>query len=249
MLRKFLLMSVIFVMSFSTWLYSDSLLIKELRKNHYPSLRFKDQRLTLKEKLQKWFPKHQIINVDKNYYLTTPYFRHKRSDFVIKNDVISRRSSVIPDTTCTFTDSTIVLNTTEIIPAFNLTQDDFRQIKNQLAWLTVLFRTLGTPIPELMLGNFDEVDTYVIINKGEVKERIIMPSFTETVKKLNNFYENKQVYFEFAEVKKINSRLEFFGSMFVRDSQANKTDFIEIRFHTNRLNEIDLVMFIIHKNV
>lgn len=244
---KIYLALILIISSYS--IYAHSKLMREMYKTYYPSIRLKDQRLTLREKLQKWFPKHQIISIDKKYYLTSPYFRDLRADFFIKNDVVSRRTSVIPDTTATFSDSTIVLNTGESIPAFNLDHKDFREIKNQIAWLNVLFRTIGTPIPELMLGNFDEVETYVIIYNNNNREMVIMPSFTETVKKINYYYENHLVYFEFEEVKKVNSRLEFNGKMFIRNTSKNLTDFIEVRFHTNRLNEIDLAMFIIHKNI
>ena len=249
MQRKLYTLFFILLLTSLNFIHSETLLLKKLQQSYNPYLRLKDQKLTLKEKLHKWFPKHQIINVDKNYYLTTQYFQDTRADFIIKNDVTSRRTSVIPDTVCSYTDSTIVLNTKEIIPAYNLSKTDFKEIKNQIAWLTVLFRTLGTPVPELMLGNYDEIETYVIINNQDSRDRIIMPSFTETIKKINYHYENQNAYFEFKEIKKINSRLEFFGNMFIKNADNNNVDYIDIRFHTNRLNEIDLVMFIIHQDI
>lgn len=248
MLKVMLFIVYILIFKICT-VYAETPLFRHLNRTFYSSIRLKDEKLPLTNKLDKWFPYHQRIIIDNSYYLTKPYFNDIRADFFIKYDEYSHRASVIPDTSCVFTDSTIVLKNNEIIPASNLSVKDFIEIKNQISWLTVLFRTLGTPIPELMLGNYDDVDTFVIIYEDSLKQKVILPSFTETIKKLNHFYEGKTTYFKFNEVKKINSRLEFFGTVFIKDIENDITDFIDVRFHTNRLNEIDLVMFFIYRNV
>jgi hypothetical protein len=198
-------------------------------------------------RLDKWFPHHIKMIFGDTYYLTSPYYNGLRSDFYLKFNPNNPLQYIIPDTSATHTDSTIVFRTGEVIRAVNLTEKDYRDIAGQMAWLTALFRTLGTPVPEVMLGNYDAVETWVIVYEDGKKEMIIMPTFTETIQRLSLFYHGFTPYFKFSEVRKSNSRLEFFGTLYVRDRRDDVSDFIDVRFHTNRQNEIDLVMFFIYR--
>jgi hypothetical protein len=201
------------------------------------------------ERLDRWFPYHSKLVLGEHYYLTAPYYRGLRADFFVRYDPFSRNVFVEVDTSAIFTDNAIILRTGEVIPAHNLSHDDFIDMKNQIAWLTVLFRTLGTPIPEIMLGNYDEVETYVIVNEDSVRQKIILHSFKETIKKLNTFYEGSITYFNFNEIVKSNGRIEFFGTLFVRDKVNDVVDFVDVRFHTSRQNQINLIMFFIYRDI
>jgi hypothetical protein len=201
------------------------------------------------ERLDRWFPRHTRLVLDGMFYMTTPYYRDFRSDFFVEYEPFARGREFNVDTSATHTEDTIVLNTGEIIPAFNLTEQDFMDIKNRLVWLTTLIRTLGTPVPELMLTNTDEVETWVIVNENSLRQKVIMPSFADTVRRMNVFYSGNIAYFKFNEIRKINGRLEFFGHVMIRDIANDKTDFVDIRFHTNRQNEINLVMLFIYRDV
>jgi len=223
--------------------------MRQLNRDRYPSLRERDQNLTVSERLRKWFPNHFLIYLDNHYYLSTPRYNDFRSDFYIRHDVFNPRMSIVPDTTATFTENSIILRNNEIIPANGLTNHDFQDIKNQIAWLTVLFRTLGSPIPELMLTQHDQVDTWIIVNENNLRQKIILPSFAETITKLNQFYLGYTAYFQINEVIKMNSRLEFYGTLFLSDKANNQTDFVDVRFHTNRQNQIDLIMMFIYRDV
>ena|GEM_PF-2653522 len=240
---------LLFLNILAVFMYSETPLMLQLRRHSYHSLEQRDHGLLLRERLNKWFPNHFVIYLDNHYYLSTPRYNDIRSDFYIKYNVFNPRMTVVPDTSATFTDDSIILRNNEIIPASGLTHKDFYDIKNQISWLTVLFRTLGSPVPELMLSYHDEVDTYVIVNEYNLRQKVILPSFAETIKKLNQFYEGYTAYFQMNEIVKMNSRLEFYGTVFLRDIANNRTDFIDVRFHTNRQNQIDLVMFFIYRDI
>jgi len=230
-------------------LTAETPLFRQLQHVHYQSMRTRDQNLTLTERLQKWFPRHFRLIIGDNFFLTTPYFGDFRSDFFIRYEPFTRGLVINVDTSATHNENEIILKTGEVIPAFNLTEQDFFDIKNQLAWLTTMFRTLGTPVPELMFTGYDEVETWVIVNEDSLRQKVIMPTFTDTVKRLNSFYSGNLSYFRFNEIRKHNGRLEFFGHIMIRDLAKNTTDFIDIRFHTNRQNEINLVMLFIYRDV
>ena len=225
------------------------MLMPQLRHHATPSITHKDQNLSVREQLNKWFPNHFVIFLDNHYYLSTPRHRDIRSDFYVKYDIFNPRMTITPDTTAIYTENAITLRTNEVIPVNGLSNNDIQDIKNQIAWLTVLFRSLGTPVPELMLSFYDEVETYVIVNELNLRQKVILPSFTETMKKLNHFYQGYTSYFQMNEIIKINSRIEFYGTMYLWNNSSKKTDFMDVRFHTNRQTEIDLIMFFIYRDI
>jgi len=247
-MRNKIIVLVIFIASV-VLLRGETPLFWQLQRIHYQSLRERDQNLTLTERLDRWFPRHFRLILDGKFFLTTPYFQDFRSDFIIEFEPFVRGDVFNIDTTATYTENEIILRTGEVIPAHNLTEQDFVDIKSKLSWLTTMFRTLGTPVPELMITVNDEVETWVIVNEDSLRQKVILPSFADTVRRLNSFYAGNMSYFRFNEIRKINDRLEFFGHIMVRDEANDVTDFIDIRFHTNRQNEINLVMLFIYREV
>ena len=248
MKRTFYLYLIITIAIYSK-LNADTTLMNQLRSYNTPNPSYRDSNLSLRERLTNWFPNHFVIYIDNHYYLSTPRVNDIRSDFYIKYNVFSNRNSVIPDTTAYFTEDYIRFRNNETIPANGLSNNDFYDIKNQLAWLTVLFRAVGSPLPDVMLTTYDEVETYVIVNEYNLRQKVILPSFTETMKKLNHFYQGYTSYFQMNEIIKINNRIEFYGTMFLKNHASNDTDFVDVRFHTNRQNQIDLIMFFIYRNI
>ena len=240
---------VIVYLAFAFIIFGETPLTRQLNWGLIPTIRYKDQSLSVHEQLDKWFPHHQKILIGYNYYLTTPYFQDIRADFYLEYHIENQKSTITADITATYTEDEIILKNSERIKASNLTEIDFLEIKSQLAWLNVVFRTLGTPIPEILYGEDDDIETWTIIYDEDKKERVILPSLKDTIKRLNSFYEGQLVYFKFNEVKKINSRIEFYGTFLIKDLVKSQTDFIDIRFHTDRWNEIDLVMLFVYRNI
>jgi len=230
-------------------LRAESPLTRQLEYALIPTIKFKDEKLSIHDKLNKWFPNHQKLLMGYYYYLTMPYYNDIRADFYLEYIIQDNKGLIKADTTAIFLDETIIFKNDERIKATGITEWDFLDIKSQLAWLNVLFRSLGTPVAELILGEEDEIEIWTIIYEDDKKERVLLPSLHSTIKRLNSFYENHLVYFKFNEVKKINSRLEFYGTFLIKDPKKEKTDFIDIRFHTDRWNEIDLIMLFIYRNI
>ena len=230
-------------------LFCETPLTRQLNWGLMPTIRYKDQNLSIHEQLDRWFPHHQKILIGYNYYLTTPYFQDIRADFYLEYHIEDRKSVIKADNTATYTEDAIIFKNNERIRATNLTEIDFLEIKSQLAWLNVIFRSLGTPLPEILYGEDDDIETWTIVYDEDKKERVILPSLKDTIKRLNSFYEGQLVYFKFNEVKKINSRVEYYGTFLIKDLINSQTDYIDIRFHTDRWNELDLVMLFVYRNI
>ena len=224
--------------------FSETPMYNQLNLYNNDSLRSRDTQLPLTMRLDKWFPHHSKLFLGGSYYLTTPYFHGFRGDFYVKLS----NGRIVPDFGCEFTGDAITFKNGESLKAVHLTEQDFHDISGQLALLKVIFRSLGTPLPEQVLWYDDDIESWVVIYENEKKERIIMPSFAETIRRMNLVYQGCVPYFRFNEIRKSNSRLEFFGTIFIRDMNNNTIDFIDVRFHTNRQNQIDLVMFFVYRN-
>jgi len=225
-------------------IFSETQMFYQLNNHFYEPLRNRDIHLPLSMRLDKWFPHHSKLFLGGGYYLTTPYFHTFRGDFYIRQS----QGRVIPDFGCEFTENAITFKNGEKMRAVNITEQDFHDIQSQLALIKVLFRSLGTPLPELMVWNDDDVESWVIIYENDKKDRVIMPSLAETIRRMNRVYQGSIPYFRYNEIRKSNSRLEFFGTLFVRNPNTDSVDYIDVRFHTNRKNEIDLVMFFIYRD-
>jgi len=244
-MKKILLLTLICV---CTQLCADAIMYKELNERSIiSSMRDLDDNIPFSMRIDKWFPYHSMIRLENSYYLTTQYFNGFRGDFYIKYAPNNPNTYIVPDTDCTFTDDSIIFKNGEVIPAINLTETDFHTIAPQLAWLQVLFRSLGTPVTDLILGNSDDVENWVVIYEDGNKNLIMFPTFAEAMRRISEFYQGYISYFTFKDIHKANGRLEFFATLLVRDRHNEVTDYVDVRFHTDIDNVIDLVMFFIYR--
>jgi hypothetical protein len=198
-------------------------------------------------RLDKWFPHHSKLSLGGSYYLTTPYYFDFSGDLYIRFNPMNPRAFVTPDMRASAIENGIQFRTGEVIRTRHLDDQDVLDIMDQLGYLLVLFRSLGTPIPELILGSRDDIETWVIVYEDGVKHRVIFPSFYDSIIAINDYYQGYIPYFQIDEVRKMNSRLEFFGKLLVHNQKNQTTDFMDVRFSTNRQNEIHLVMFFIYR--
>jgi hypothetical protein len=215
---------------------------------NYSRLSNRDNDLPFDMQLDKWFPHHSKLFFGNMIYLTTPYFLGARSDFYISRNPQNEFTVILRDTQYTHTDTELTMKTGEIIQLKYLSESDIFDIKPQIAWLTILFRSLGSPVPELMLGAIDDAESWLVIYENDEKNRLIFDSFHDCIRRINSFYEGYVSYFMIDEIRKMNGRLEFFGTLFMLDKLNDKMDFIDVRFHTNRDNVIDLTMFFIYRD-
>jgi len=246
-MRKAFLFTFLYIFCVATQLLSIDNMYLEMSHGRFISQKYADSNLPFSMQLDKWFPHHSKLKLGENYYLTTPYFNGYRGDFFIKYDSHNPNTFIVPNTEVTFTDSAITFKNGEVMPAANLTTRDFQDIAGQLAWLQTLFRSLGTPIPEMILSDNDQVEHWVIIYEDGKKDLILYKSFSEAMKKISQFYQGYVPYFAFKEIHKANNRLEFFATMLLRDIKNEVTDYVDMRFHTDLDNEIDLVMFFFYR--
>jgi len=246
-MRKTLCLILFYIMGVSVCLYSDPVMYHDLLQRRLKSLENADSEIPFSMQLDKWFPHHSKIRMGDGYYLTTPYFNGFRGDFFVKYDSKNPYTHIVPNTEVTFTDRNITFKNGEVIDAFDLTERDFHEIAGQLAWLQTLFRSLGSPIPDMILSDRDNVEHWVIIYEDGHKNLILYNTFSEAMKKISQFYQGYVPYFEYKWIRKSNNRLEFFATLLLRDIENEVTDFVDVRFHTNLENEIDLAMFFIYR--
>jgi len=246
-MRKTLCLILLCILGVYTSLLCDPIMYQELSRGRLISRDNEDNQIPFSMQLDKWFPHHSKIRMGDGYYLTTPYFNGLRGDFFVKYDSKNPYTYIVPNTEVTFTDRTITFKNGEVMQAYDLTERDFREIAGQLAWLQTLFRSLGSPIPDMILSDQDDVEHWVIIYEDGHKNLILYNTFSEAMKKISQFYQGYVPYFQYKWVRKTNNRLEFFATLLLRDMENEVTDYVDVRFHTNLENEIDLAMFFIYR--
>jgi hypothetical protein len=246
-MKKLKIYTLLVILAMGSLLLAELPLHRQLNHLRYDSKRERDLHLPFTMRLDKWLPNHSRLSLGGSYYLTTPYYFGFSGDFYLRFNPMNPRAYVTPDMRATAIEDGIQFRTGEVIRAKHLYPEDVDDIKDQLGYLLVLFRSLGTPIPELILGSRDDIETWVIVYEDDVKHRVIFPSFYDSVIALNDYYQDYIPYFQIDEVRKMNSRLEFFGKLLALNTKNQTTDFIDVRFSTNRQNEIHLVMFFIYR--
>jgi hypothetical protein len=94
----------------------------------------------------------------------------------------------------------------------------------------------------------DAVETTLVV-KGETREIYDIYSYANLLLMLNKYWEDRIVYFNLQDVKKVNGYIEFKG-MLIADSPESKTfDMAEIRFHLDNEYKIDLAMMFLNPEV
>jgi len=245
-LKIFLLFEILF---FFSYLHSKIPLRMYINNNDFQSIKNQGAELSFAERIKQWLPYHQKEIINEFNYFTTSEYQGFRGSFCLNNNENHLDPSYLANQFLVFHGDTITLFNEEVISAHNITSNDFNDLAQQIVFLNLLFRTLGTPIPEIIYEQTDNIQTWLITNEDNIRERRIFYSFEDAIWKLNYFYQGWKIYFRFLDIRKINSRIELIGTLYSVDPSSHKTDYMDIRLHTDRNNEIDLCMIFIYRDI
>ena len=147
------------------------------------------------------------------------------------NDFKTNFDFRIIDQNLSFNDFTLINN--------GLTETELYEIAPTVSRLLYLHRSLGTDLANILLIH-DQVQTKIILNHSDGKKKFVKNSYSEVLLSFNNYFKNKNVFFNFTEVTKINGHIEILGYLVVQDNEQIET--ADIRIHLDNNNKADLIM-------
>jgi len=137
---------------------------------------------------------------------------------------------------------TITLGTDNIdMPS--LSETEISIIANYIPHLIYEHRSIGSKLLNFLLIHDEVASTLVVYtNKRELYET---DSYSDILLLLNEYWQDRTVYFGIDSIKKISGTIEFKGFLAAR-SQSGSCDLAEVFFHVSKEYKIDLIMMVLH---
>lgn len=131
----------------------------------------------------------------------------------------------------------------QYLDASSLTEKEITGIKNYLPQLIYEHRAIGTQLLNFLLIHDEVASTLVVYSEG--RELYETDSYADILLLLNEYWQDRKVFFGVENLKKINGTIEFKGFLAAR-TQTGVCDWAEIYFHISKEYKIDLIMMILH---
>ena len=198
------------------------------------------------EFLRKEFPYHQRVSNGQHHTLQKPSFNGFNSKISFNILHSDESVSFIPIQDFEVRNKKFYFED-EIINLSNLNETEIENLTPFLSQIIYEHRVIGTKLLNFFLVH-DAVETTLVV-KGETREIYDIYSYANLLLMLNKYWEDRIVYFNLQDVKKVNGYIEFKG-MLIADSPESKTfDMAEIRFHLDNEYKIDLAMMFLNPEV
>jgi len=137
---------------------------------------------------------------------------------------------------------TITLGT-DNIDMSSLSETEISVIANYIPHLIYEHRSIGSKLLNFLLIHDEVASTLVVYtNKRELYET---DSYSDILLLLNEYWQDRTVYFGIDSIKKISGTIEFKGFLAAR-SQSGSCDLAEVFFHVSKEYKIDLIMMVLH---
>ncbi|MDA3813749.1 MAG: hypothetical protein PF570_05790, partial [Candidatus Cloacimonetes bacterium] len=137
---------------------------------------------------------------------------------------------------------TITLGT-DNIDMSSLSETEISVIANYIPHLIYEHRSIGSKLLNFLLIHDEVASTLVVYtNKRELYEA---DSYSDILLLLNEYWQDRTIYFGIDSIKKINGTIEFKGFLVAR-SQSGSCDLAEVFFHVSKEYKIDLIMMVLH---
>jgi len=136
----------------------------------------------------------------------------------------------------------IVLNSQEL-DVSNLTENEVMGIVNYLPQLIYEHRAIGSKLLNFFLVH-DEVPSTLVVYSDK-RELYETDSYSDILLLLNQYWQDKDIFFGIDNIKKMDGTIEFKGFLAAR-SKDGVSDIAEIFFHISKEFKIDLIMMILH---
>jgi len=190
----------------------------------------------------KEFPDHKVsvksdvIKIEKKPYLdlsSNIYLESIRKD----NNI-----SFHPSEEAYIENNELILWNNDKIRISGMDNSEVLDIVPSITNINILHRSLGTNLKFFFLLP-DIVSTTAIFNLAEGREILEFDSYFSLMMLLDEYLENYNFYFNMTEIKKVNGFIEFSGDFAALSPDQKTTYFAKARFHLNKKNIMDLIMF------
>ncbi len=142
----------------------------------------------------------------------------------------------------------LIINNSEKILAKGIPSKELSAVKDKITQITILHRLLGNDFFSSLLVPIT-TKTSIFLRSTE-NHKFEFNDYSSFLNRMNNYWNNRIVYFQLTELKKNNeNRLEFWGTLFAVDHQNKTYDYADVRFHLNKKNQLDLIMWFIYPDL
>ncbi|HOE91093.1 MAG TPA: hypothetical protein PLV22_03885 [Candidatus Cloacimonadota bacterium] len=193
--------------------------------------------------LKSIFPSHLVLSLENKYYLFMPH----QSD--MSADLVFQQNSTKPFlNTWEMRNDYLVYPSKDSVSTAYLTNKEAAEMAPIINALLYKIKCIGTPLFAKAEFNAN-AETWLIKRNegGRTKEEL--PSLNVAFNMLNNKWKNRNIYLRIADLKKANGHLEFHFNVMALQRHDNTKDFLDIRFHADIDNKIDLVMLFLYEDI
>ena len=189
------------------------------------------------------FQNHSISSEQNLWRLEIEKFEDKLDgDISLKVEIGTEIVDIFPQNDLELDDKTMKLGT-DNIDMSSLSETEITVIANYIPHLIYEHRAIGSKLLNFLLIH-DEVASTLVVYSDE-RELYETDSYSDILLLLNQYWQDRTVYFGIDSIKKINGTIEFKGFLVAR-SQNGSYDLAEVFFHVSKEYKIDLVMMILH---
>lgn len=201
------------------------------------------EKLLTYDRLKAIFPNHLIVKMNQRYHLSMPKKELMNGDLIFNLDAnkpFLKDALIKPDY--------IVFPTRDTMVYRWIQKDELDIITPQITTLLYSFKCLGTDFyPNIKFQT--DADTYFIHYKNDVKTKKEYTAYRPVLDMFHQKWKRNQIYLRLNEAKKVNDYTEFTINLISINPKTKKKDFVDVRFHFNLKNEIDLVMFFYYEDI
>ncbi|MCK5051431.1 MAG: hypothetical protein KAS53_06825 [Candidatus Cloacimonetes bacterium] len=189
------------------------------------------------------FPNHSISNEKNIWYLEIDKFEDKLDgDISFELEKGVDMINIFPLNDLELDGKKIKLGS-DNIDMSSLSETEISHIANYLPQLIYEHRAIGSKLMNFLLIHDEASSTLVVYS--DKRELYETDSYSDILLLLNEYWNDRTVYFGIDSIKKISGTIEFKGFLVAR-TQTGSCDIAEIFFHVSKEYKIDLIMMILH---
>ena len=189
------------------------------------------------------FPNHSISNEQNIWYLQIDKFEDKLDgDISLEVEIGDDMIDIFPLNDLKLEGKQMKLGS-DNIDMSSLSETEISVIAHYIPQLIYEHRAISSKLLHFLLIHDEVASTLVVYS--EVREVYETDSYSDILLLLNQYWQDKTIYFGIDNIKKINGTIEFKGFL-VAKSPNGSCDIAEIFFHVSKEYKVDLIMMILH---
>ncbi|MDP8200551.1 MAG: hypothetical protein P9M11_00245 [Candidatus Tenebribacter burtonii] len=223
------------------------LTLAEYIKNHFktpPRRELLHNKIkNIQEFLTLEFPNHSVSNENNVWRLKIDKFEDKLDgDISLEVEIGNDMIDIFPLNDLELNGKQMKLGS-DNIDMSSLSETEISVIAHYIPQLIYEHRAIGSKLLNFLLIHDEIASTLVVYS--EVRELYETDSYSDILLLLNQYWQDKTMYFGIDNIKKINGTIEFKGFL-VAKSPNGSCDLAEIFFHVSKEYKVDIIMMILH---